>query len=211
VRTDEVLEASMQLLQGRDVTYEGRYYNMHDITVEPLSHVPPVWAAGGQQLAHEASPDLAAMAPKVLDRICKWDGWIARPTAEPRQIVEDLRQIDDELIRRGRPRTETGFTIAHENFCWLTEETDPDTVLDDQKKHLLGVVSDERPWDYIETVYMTGTIDRIQQRIQARIDAGVEHIFLHTMTADLGQLDLFAKHILEPFKSVEPPPAPPAS
>ncbi len=207
-RTDEVLEASMQLLKGAHVNFEGKHYNLRDITVEPLSHVPPVWAAGGQQLAHEASPDQAAMAPKVLDRICRWDGWIARPTAEPRQIVEDLAVIDAELIRRGRARAQTGFTIAHENFCWLTEKTDRDAVIEEQKRYLLGVVSDERPWDYIETVYLTGTIDEVQQRIQARIDAGVEHIFLHTMTADLDQLELFAKHILEPFKQVEPPPAP---
>jgi hypothetical protein len=33
----------------------------------------------------------------------------------------------------------------------------------------------------------------------------VEHLFLHTMTPDLAQLDLFAKHFLEPFKNVNPP------
>jgi probable F420-dependent oxidoreductase len=209
-RTDEVLEASMQLLRGRNVTFEGTHYAMHDITVEPQSHVPPVWVAGGQQLAHEASPDQARMAPKVLDRICRWDGWIARPTAEPRQIAEDLAVIDEELIRRGRPRAQTGFAVAHENFCWLTEKTNRDEVIAEQQRYLLGVVSDERPWDYIETVYLTGTVDDIQKRIQQRVDAGVEHIFLHTMTADLEQLDLFAKHILEPFKKVEPPKAPAA-
>jgi 2-methylisocitrate lyase-like PEP mutase family enzyme len=64
-------------------------------------------------------------------------------------------------------------------------------------------VSDERPWDYIEAVYLTGTIDDIQKRIQQRVDAGVEEIFLHTMTADLSQLELFAKHILKPFERVE--------
>jgi len=29
-------------------------------------------------------------------------------------------------------------------------------------------------------------------------------MFLHTMTADLSQLDLFAKHVLEPFKNAMP-------
>ena len=67
---------------------------------------------------------------------------------------------------------------------------------------MMAVVSDERPWDYIEAVYLTGTIDDIQHRVQERIDAGAEEIFLHTMTADLNQLDLFAKHILEPFARV---------
>jgi len=80
-------------------------------------------------------------------------------------------------------------------------------VIAEQRERMLAVISDERPWEYIEAVYLTGTIDEIQQRIQQRIDAGVEHMFLHTMTADLSQLDLFAKHVLEPFKNAMPAPA----
>jgi D-serine deaminase-like pyridoxal phosphate-dependent protein len=49
------------------------------------------------------------------------------------------------------------------------------------------------------------TLDEIQRRVQERVDAGVEHLFLHTMTADLDQLDLFAKHILQPFAAASPP------
>jgi probable F420-dependent oxidoreductase len=201
-RTDEVLEASMQLLKGGHVTFEGKFYRMNDITVEPLSHVPPVWVAGGAQFAHAASPDQPEMSPKVLDRICRWDGWIARPTAAPPQIVEDLGLIDAELNRRGTSRAEKKFTVAHENFCWLSEKTSRDDAVDEQKRYMMGVVSDERPWDYIEAVYLTGTIDDIQRRIQERVDAGVEEVFLHTMTADVHQLELFAKHILEPFAKV---------
>lgn len=37
-------------------------------------------------------------------------------------------------------------------------------------------MSEERLWEYIEVVYMTGTIDRIQEPIQARVDAGVEYM-----------------------------------
>lgn len=201
-RTDEVLEASMQLLRGPHVTFDGNYYHMHDVTVEPLSHVPPVWVAGGQQFAHEASPDRAEMSPNVLARICRWDGWIARPTSHPTQIAEDLAEIDTELARLGTSRAKKSFTVAHENFCWLSEKGSKEAAIEEQKRYMLGVVSDERPWDYIEAVYLTGTIDDIQRRIQERIDAGVEEMFLHTMTADLGQLELFAKHILEPFGTV---------
>jgi probable F420-dependent oxidoreductase len=201
-RTDEVLEASMQLLKGGQVTFEGVYYRMRDITVEPLSHVPPVWVAGGAQYAHEASPDQPEMSAKVLSRICRWDGWIARPTAAPPQIAQDLAEIDAELGRMGTNRARKKFTVAHENFCWLSEKTSRSAALEEQKRYMLGVVSDERPWEYIEAVYLTGTIDDVQRRIQERIDAGVEEIFLHTMTPDPHQLDLFAKHIMEPFARV---------
>jgi probable F420-dependent oxidoreductase len=198
-RTDEVLEASMQLLKAGHVTFEGKYYRMHDITVEPLTHVPPVWVAGGAQFAHAASPDQPEMSSNVLARICRWDGWIARPTAAPPQIAEDLGEIDAELLRLGTTRAKKKFTVAHENFCWLSERSSREDAIDDQKRHMMAVVSDERPWDYIEAVYLTGTIDDIQRRIQERIDAGVEEMFIHTMTADTHQLELFAEHILEPF------------
>jgi hypothetical protein len=204
-RTDEVLEASMRLLRGGRQTYRGHYYNFHDISIEPSGPVPPVWVAGGRQYAHEASPDQNRMDPRVLRRICRWHGWIARPTASPDQIRLDLEVIDGELERQGSSREQKGFVVAHENFCWLTEKAKRYDAVAEQKERMLAVVSDERPWEYIEAVYLTGTIDEIQRSIQARIDVGVEHLFLHTMIADLSQLELFAKYVLDPFKDVESP------
>jgi probable F420-dependent oxidoreductase len=201
-RTDEVLEATMQLLAGPNATFDGRFYRFADATVEPLGQVPPVWVAGGRQLVHAASPERPVMAPTVLRRICRWNGWIARPTAAPEQIAQDLREIDGELDRQGTSRAERGFVVAHENFCWLTERAGHDDAVAEQRERLYAVVSDERPWDYIEAVYLTGTIDEVQRRVQERLDAGVEYLVLHTMTADLRQLELFAQHVLEPFAGV---------
>ena len=203
-RTDEVLEASMQLLKAPSQSFDGKFHQFKDITVEPLATPPPVWVAGGRQYAHEASPEQARMDANVLRRICRWDGWIARPTSPPGSIADDLEEIDGELKRQGTSRERKGFVVAHENFAWLTEKTRRDEVIDEQRARMLAVVSDERPWDYIEAVYLTGTIDEMQRRIQQRVDVGVEHLFLHTMTADLSQLDLFARHLLEPFKTAVP-------
>ncbi len=203
-RTDEVLEASMRLLRGANQSFEGRYHQFRDITVEPLGRVPLVWVAGGRQYAHSSSPDAPAMDARVLDRICRWDGWIARPTAAPDQIALDLAEIDRELARRGTSRAGRGFTVAHENFCWLSTKADRAGVIAEQRRRMLAVVSEGRPWEYIEAVYLTGTIDEVQRRVQDRLDRGVEHLFLHTMTADLEQLDLFAEHILEPFRDAVP-------
>jgi probable F420-dependent oxidoreductase len=203
-RTDEVLDASMQLLRAPDQSFHGTYYSFDHITVEPLTSPPPVWVAGGRQYAHQASPEQARMDVRVLQRICRWDGWIARPTSPPESIAEDLEEIDAELESQGTSRARKGFTVAHENFAWLTEKTRRDEVIAEQRQRMMAVVSDERPWDYIEAVYLTGTIDEVQRRIQERIDVGIEHLFLHTMTADTSQLDLFARHVLEPFKNAVP-------
>src|SRR5437899_10674170 len=113
-RTDEVLEASVQLLKGAHVSFEGKYYRMNDITVEPLSRVPPVWVAGGQQYVHAASPDKAEMSVNVLDRICRWEGWIVRPSSHLKQIAEDLAESEAERSSRGTSRAEKKFTVAQE-------------------------------------------------------------------------------------------------
>ena len=75
-------------------------------------------------------------------------------------------------------------------------------VREEQQARFADVVSDERPWEYVEAVYMPGTIDEIQTKVQARLDAGVEYMMLHTMSADVEQLELIAKHIIEPFAGV---------
>lgn len=202
-RTDEVLQATTALLSGDDVHFQGRHYQLDGVTVEPHpSSLPPTWVGGGRQLAHEASPEKPEMHPKVLERIAKADGWIARPTCPPDMIASDLDEIG--VARRNLGQANAPFTVAHENFTWLEESLSREAVVQEQRQRFFGVMSDERPWEYFESVYMTGTIDEVQERIEARIRAGTEYLMLHTLTPDLGQLELIAKHVLEPFRSVQP-------
>jgi probable F420-dependent oxidoreductase len=197
-RTDEVLAATLALLRGPEVRYRGRFYDLDGVTVEPHPDEPPaVWAAGGSQLAHSASPERPAMHPSVLRRIVGADGWIARPTSSPPQIVHDLQLI---RARRADAGVDKPFTVAHENFVWIEERGTEAAVRDEQQRRFGAVLSDERPWEYVDAVYLPGTVGRIQQKIQERADAGVEYVMLHTLTASLDQLELIARHVVEPFR-----------
>lgn len=199
-RTDEVLDATMQLFSGEQVDFDGRFHRLPGVQVEPkLDPRPPVWAAGGSQLAHEASPEQPVMHPNVLRRIVEADGWIARPTCPPGLIASDLHQITAARSAAGR---DTPFTVAHENFTWIEEAGTADEIRTIQQERFGAIVSDERPWEYIDEVYMPGTIDRIQRKVQARVDVGVEYMMLHTLSADIEQLELIAKHIVQPFAGV---------
>jgi probable F420-dependent oxidoreductase len=197
-RTDEVLAATLALLRGPDVDFRGRHYRLDGVTVEPHPQSPPpVWVAGGSQLDHEASPEPSVLHPNVVRRIAAADGWIARPTCPPARIAAD--RIEIEAARRGRP-----LTVAHENFVWIEARGTEDEVRAAQQRRFGAVLSDRRPWEYIDSVYLPGTIDTIQAKVQARVDAGVDYLMLHTLTADLGQLDLIARHIVAPFASSGP-------
>lgn len=199
VRTDEVLQATQALFRHEDVQFHGAYYELSAVTVEPRPRTaPPTWVGGGRQLEHEASPEQSRMSPNVLERIIGADGWIARPTCPPELIAVDLEEIVHARQERSISRD---FTVAHENFTWLTEESSPEALVAEQQRRFRRVVSDERPWDYIDSVYLTGSIEAIQAKIQDRIDAGVQYLMLHTLTADVDQLELMAKHVLNPFQN----------
>ena len=203
VRTDEVLDATLALLHEDEVTYHGRYYQLDEVTVEPHPSSPtPLWVGGGRQLPHEASPEQARMHPAVLRRIARADGWIARPTCPPALIRTDLDAIRS--ARHEAAGAGKSFTVAHENFVWIEETGRKEDVVAEQQRRFAQLMSDERPWDYIDAVYLTGTIDELHRRIQERIEAGVEYLILHTLTPDLAQLELLARHVLEPFRSAVP-------
>ena len=136
------------------------------------------------------------MHPNVLRRIVESDGWIARPTAPTQLIAADLGLITEARQEAGVTKP---FTVAHENFVWIEEGNDRDAVIAEQQRRYAAVVSSERTWEYIASTYLAGTIGEIQQTIQDRVGIGVEYMMLHTLTPDLEQLDLIARHVLEPF------------
>src|SRR5690606_24107052 len=58
-RTDEILDIIIPALEGKPVTYNGRFYQIEDVEIEPrLPQRPEIWIGGGSQLADPGSPDL---------------------------------------------------------------------------------------------------------------------------------------------------------
>ncbi len=194
-RTDEAIEVVRRLLTGERVTFEGRFVRLHDVEIGPAVERPlPIWAAGGRQLAHAASPERPVMAPAVLRRIAEADGWIARPTSPPESIEEDLTEVRRALGERGRDVS--SFTIAHENFVHLVPTDDPAVAEREQRRAFAAVMGEGRPFEYFERVYLTGTLPEVLRKLDDRVRIGVEYFILHTLEPSAQQLDLWAEHLL---------------
>ena len=187
-RTDEILDIVIALTEGKTFSYQGEFYSIDDVLIEPRpSSRPEVWIGGGSQLADAASPDLPRFVEAVKARILKTEGWIPRPTCPPEDIARDWAELQSYLSDHGRdPST---LTVAHENFVHLVLTQDPVQAREEQHKAFLRVMSEARGPAYLEKVYLFGTPDEIVESLQARIDAGVQKIMLHTMTPDPGQLE----------------------
>lgn len=194
-RTDEILDIAIPLMEGKTVTYHGRYFSVDDVSIEPRpTRRPELWIGGGSQLASEKSPDKPTLVPAVKERILKADGWIPRPTCPPEQQAVDWEEIQEGLTERGRDPQQ--FTVAHENFMHFVDTNDPAKARAEQHPAFLKVMSTARGADYLESVYLFGTPEEIVESLQARVDAGIGYFMLHTMTPDVDQLDLWVKHIV---------------
>ena len=82
----------------------------------------------------------------------------------------------------------------------LVLTNDPAKAREQQHEAFLKVMSNERGPAYLESVYLFGTPDEIVASLQARVDAGVEYFFLHTMTPDPAQLQNWIDYIIPNVK-----------
>jgi len=194
-RTDEILDIIVPLLEGKTVTYHGRYYSIDEVLIEPTpGQRPEVWIGGGSQLADPGSPDLPRFMEPVKRRILDAEGWVPRPTCPPEDIARDWEELQAYLEENGRDPSK--LTVAHENFFHFVGTQDPDRARREQHEAMLRVMSGERGPEYLERVYLFGTPDEVVESLQARVDAGVQSFMLHTMTPDPAQLEQWATHII---------------
>jgi probable F420-dependent oxidoreductase len=194
-RTDEMLEIMMPLLEGRTVTHHGTFYDLDDVFIEPrATQRPLLWIGGGSQLADPKSPDVPRFVASVKARTVRADGWIPRPTCPPSDIARDWGELQAAFREAGRSPSDC--LVAHENFLHLVLTNDPAKAREEQHRAFLKVMSSERGPDYFESVYLFGTPDEVIASLQARVDAGVEYFFLHTMTPDPRQLRQWIDEII---------------
>jgi probable F420-dependent oxidoreductase len=194
-RTDEVLDIVSALLTRENVSYDGEFYSINDITIDPRpSRMPPVWIGGGSQLASDKSPEPPRFAETVMARVARSDGWIPRPTSPPEQIASDWVDLSRYLTEHGRDPAE--IAVVHENFLHYVPSGDRERVLRAQHEAYAKVMSEARGDDYLESVYLFGTPDEIIDKLQARVNAGVQYFVLHTMTPDPAQLELWLRDVI---------------
>jgi probable F420-dependent oxidoreductase len=202
-RTDEALEIVRRLLGGERLSYEGKFHTLREVEVGPRMRAPlQVWIAGGRQLPDPNSPERPILAPAVIERIAKADGWIARPTATPSQIKRDREEI---LQYRDEHGHTAAFTVAHENFLHYVPTDDPAKAEREQRRAFIELMGDKRPFEYFQQVYLTGTREEILQKINQRLDAGIQYLMLHTLEPSTRQLELWAEELMPYIRSASRP------
>lgn len=200
-RTDEVLDITRRLMSGEELSYEGRFYSLENVHIEPSPVPLPVWVGGGSQVSGEQSVEKPELNPAVKRRIVNSDGWFSRPSAQPQQVADDWKLVAEALVEAGRNPDD--MVIAHGQWLHLTEEDDPAAARRIQHRMAAEVLGDGRDTEHLERSYMFGTLDEVVAQCQARVDVGVEHLIIHPYTDDPAQLELWGSELLPKLKAMQ--------
>ena len=195
-RTDEALELIRLLLSTDDVSFRGDYYRVADGTTlypRPAQTVP-IWIGGGSQVHVVDNVDTPNMAPAVLARIGRHDGWICRSSGtSPEIVASDIASVRGYL---GARRDMSTFTMSHAQWLHIVDSADRRKVIAEQRRAYRTVMDVKRSDEDLQNAYLFGTIDEMAARIRALARAGIDHLIINPLTDDPAQIDLFASKIM---------------
>lgn len=189
-RFTEGVELVSRLLAGDRVTFEGEFFRVEDVRIEPDAPAPRV-LVGGSGVDVDGG---RRVARRVRERIMLGDGWIGAPWA-PDAIASDWADIADHAEASGRDPASIDRLVL--NYVHLVPG-DREDALAAQREAFGGFV---RPGGlgFAERNYLTGSVDDVRETLAAYADIGIEEAVLQPVPTDPDgldrQLDLIDEHL----------------
>jgi probable F420-dependent oxidoreductase len=193
-RMDESLEIVRALWTGDRVSYQGRYFQLRDVSIDPKplqQPHPPIWMGGGSQPFEKVYGQTVTSVDPVLRRIARYaDTWVPHSSATPEMVRADWEKILAFGAGLGR---KTPPTKVYSNFVYLLRRGEPPEAAVPHFKTFSGM---DLP--YWRTYYLLGEADELVERIRARVEAlgGMDWIVLNPLSFDPEQLERLATEVL---------------
>ena len=195
-RMNEAIELVTALWAGDRVTYEGKYYRVRDLTIDPKPAQkphPPIWIGGGTQPSEKIYAQTVPNIDPVLRRIARYaDTWVPHSSATPEMVREDWAKVQRFAKEAGRDPARIGRVYS--NFVWVLRKGEkPESAIP-----YFSVYSG-MDLDYWRTHYLLGEAEEVAERISARIaalDGGVDTVVLNPLDWGTEQLELIASEVL---------------
>ena len=188
---DEKLDVLRRLLSETNVSYQGKYHQFRDITVEPRSvqkpHIP-VWVGASWN---------DGMAEGVLRRTARYgDGFFSHDTPVE-GYKEAQNRIKEYVVSYGRDPHEIEWAYILRT-CLGDSKVQALNMANNMMKTHYAPLKDVRP----ENGYALGTPTDCIEVIQQYIDLGITHIVLYPIGSSgqlLGQFEVLAKEVIPHF------------
>lgn len=194
----EGVELMRRLFDENEVTFEGEFFSVDGVSLEPDLGQPPRILAGGGGVDTEDGRRVLKSVKRRLDHA---DGWIAAPRT-PSVLEQDWERFSAYLDAQG---TDPGSMdkVALQYLHLVTDE-DPETARQKQLQVYDNMVGADRTVEHAAENWLSGTIDEVQETLAEYDRLGFDEVILHPMTtqpADLDrQLRLYRRHLLSEYR-----------
>ncbi|MBI3304190.1 MAG: LLM class flavin-dependent oxidoreductase, partial [Deltaproteobacteria bacterium] len=166
-RMDECLEIIRELWAHDRVTYQGRFYQLKDLTIKPKplqQPHPPIWIGGGSQPFEKVYGQTVTNVNPVLRRIVRYaDTWVPHSSATPEMVRADWEKILAFSAQAGRT---TPPTKVYSNFVYVLRKGERPEAAVPHFQTFSGM-----DLEYWRTYYLLGEAEEIAEKIRARIEA----------------------------------------
>jgi alkanesulfonate monooxygenase SsuD/methylene tetrahydromethanopterin reductase-like flavin-dependent oxidoreductase (luciferase family) len=187
--TDETLEATRRLLSEDDASYRGRHWSFDGITIapRPAQTIPFVVGGGSRTATAGSARDLPKLAPSVLRRILRWDGWLAPCSGDEALTNRDLDQVTMGLKAK---RDRADFRLMHVQWIHAVDTDDRERALHEQLPLFRALMGEQHTDQHFIETYLVGSRQDIRDRV-ARLRAhGFHELIVGPVTHDPRQVDL---------------------
>jgi alkanesulfonate monooxygenase len=202
-RMDEYLELMKRLWTGQSVTFEGKFFHVKNLVIEPKpvqKPHPPLWIAGGTSQRKYTAHAGKWYPERVFKRIAKYgDCYMTSyrffSTREDVELFKrDCDKISSYARKLGRDPSKIEKSISAHFYTW----TDGDKGMERARKAVAKFT--QTKFEDAREIYFLGTPDEIAEKIRIRIGAGMTHFRLDPISPEIEQMELLAKEVLPRFR-----------
>jgi alkanesulfonate monooxygenase SsuD/methylene tetrahydromethanopterin reductase-like flavin-dependent oxidoreductase (luciferase family) len=182
-RFTEGIEIMKALWTQPEVSYEGRFYQLHEATMEPKpvqKPRPPIWLGGG-------APPAVRRAPRL------GDGFFGAGSSTTAAFAEQVTVLREALAEQGRDPA--GFPVAKRIYVAIDD--DAERARSRMADALVGVYG-RAFGSTLLPVTVTGPAADCIKGVQAVADAGAGLILLSVLFDDAAQMERLATEVI-PF------------
>lgn len=194
-RMNELLELITALWTQDHVTYEGRFYRVRDLTLEPKPTqrpAPPIWIGGGTQPSEKIYGQHVPSVEPVLRRIAKYaKTWVPHSSATAEMVDGDWNDLVRYMSEYGRSPDD--LSRVYSNFVHVLKPGQRPEEAAPFFREYSGM-----DLEYWQEFYLLGEAEQVAERIRGKIEAlgGVDHVVLNPLTWDPAHLDVLAHDVL---------------
>ena len=166
-RTNEIIPLLRRLWSAREITHQGRYYEMHEVMIHPAPAQrggPPIVVAGRKEPAMRRAASLG-------------DGWFPYMYS-PRRYGESVKTIVEAARDAGRD-------LAGFHWCvWIFLNINPDgDVAREEATRTMGATYNQDFRSMLDRVAAAGTASEVSDKLRDFYDAGARHFVFSPATA----------------------------